>query len=115
MNDYPLVKITNSTAYVVEGEVKYCSVFCSNDNYIVAAGTSWEAKSRGVCLVKEITATVNVNGNKIKAESYESSGTSYSQFAVVNMGDNKFSVTRVVNGEKDTPPVDYIEPTSQQK
>lgn len=112
---YPVVKITNSTKYVVEGDAVYCSVFCSDDHYIVEGGMAWEAKDRGVCLLKKITATVKTPLGNIEATPYTSSGTSYSQFAVIDLGSNKFSVTRVVNGTEDFPPENYVEPTEQQK
>lgn len=112
---YPLVKITNSTPYTVEGQVVYCSVFCSDDDYKIESFKSWEASNRGVCLVKRITAKLSVDGKFIEAEEYTSSGTSYSQFVIVQSGDKKFAVTRIVNGTEDVPPTDYIEPTEKQK
>ncbi|WP_455634453.1 hypothetical protein [Parabacteroides sp.] len=112
---YPKVKITNSTKYVVEGKAIYCSAFCSDDPYIVDSGMAWESKSRGVCLLKRITATIKTPSGNIEATPYESSGTSYSQFAIIDLTNNQFAVTRVVNGSEDLPPEDYIEPTEQQK
>lgn len=112
---YPKVKIINSTKYVVEGDAVYCSAFCSDDHYIVEGGMTWKAKSRGVCLLKRITATVKTPSGNIEATPYTSFGTSYSQFAVIDLGSNNFSVTRVVNGTEDFPPENYVEPTEQQK
>lgn len=112
---YPLVRIANSTKYAVEGDAIYCSAFCSDDHYNVESGMAWEAKSRGVCLLKRITATVQTPSGNIEATPYTSSGTSYSQFAVVDLGGNNFSVTRVVNDTEDFPPENYVEPTEQQK
>ena len=92
---YPLVHITNSTPYAASGKVYYASIFCSDDDYTAASnGGIWTASSRGVCLVTEVSATLYVNGNPVKAEPYTSSGTSYSQFAVIQMGSG-FAVTRV--------------------
>ena len=49
-------------------------------------------------IVTKITATVKTPNGDIDATSYESSGTSYSQFAVINHGDgNNFQVTRRVS------------------
>ncbi len=115
---YPLVKITNSTNYVVSGKVSYMSIFCSDDNYTVSPNTMWEASSRGVCLLTEITATVKTPNGNIVATPYTSSGTSYSNFAIIQTGANSFAVTRIVNllaEDVASVPEDYAEPTTQQK
>lgn len=112
---YPLVNITNSTNFIASGTVGYSSIFCSNDDYSVTPNTSWEAGSRGVCLVEIISATlVTPNGN-IVATPYTSSGTSYSQFAIIQTGPGTFEVTRRVNLSEDTIPEGYVEPTEKQK
>ena len=112
---YPVVQICNSTPYPASGEVSYASIFCSNDSFTLAPGACWEAASRGVCLVTKITVVVTVNGNPVQAAPYTSSGTSYSQFAVVQVG-NGFAVTRVTNAS-DSVDVGELEaaPTEAQK
>ena len=75
---YPLVNIVNSTPYYVTGTVHYASAFCSNDNFSVDSQKTWTAKSRGVCLVTKITASVKVTNGAVSATPYTSSGTSYS-------------------------------------
>lgn len=112
---YPVVKIHNSTDFSVEGDVVYCSAFCSDDSYGMAARGYWEAKGRGVCLVKKISAKLNTPNGVINATPYTSSGTSYSEFAIVHLGVNDFAVTRIVNGEEDVAPSNYEEPTETQK
>jgi hypothetical protein len=112
---YPLVKIHDSTSFNVSGTVSYMSLFCSNDRYSATPGTTWEARSRGVCLVTQITATVKTPDGNIEARPYKSSGTSYSKFAVINTGGNSFAVTRVVTLTEDDMPAEYVEPTTQQK
>lgn len=92
---YPLAHIINSTAFAASGTVHYASAFCSNDNFSIAAHGQWTASSRGVCLITEISVTVYVNGSPVNATPYTSSGTSYSQFAVVQTGPNSFAVTRM--------------------
>ncbi|WP_419885127.1 hypothetical protein [Paenibacillus sp. B-A-8] len=47
-----------------------------------------------------ITATVRTPSGNIQAEPYTSSGTSYSQFAIIQVGVNKFQVTRVVSNKR---------------
>jgi len=115
---YPKVHIVNSTAYSVSGTVHYASIFCSNDNYGMGAGKDWTANGRGVCLVTKISADVSTPGGTVSASAYTSSGTSYSEFAVIQTSDNPlaFEVTRRVSmANEDTPPEDYEEPTTQQK
>ena len=112
---YPYVTITGSTNYIANGTVSYASIFCSNDNYTVTPNTTWSASSRGVCLVTEISATVKTPNGDIVASPYTSSGTSYSQFAIIQTGPNSFEVTRRVTLSEDTIPADYVEPTEKQK
>jgi hypothetical protein len=113
---YPVVEIHDATNYIVSGKVSYVSIFCSNDNYSATPNTTWTAGSRGVCLVNEITATVKTPNGDFNATPYTSSGTSYSQFAVIQTGVNQFEVTRRVSATAaDDMPADYAEPTVQQK
>lgn len=112
---YPLVNITNSTQFIASGTVSYMSIFCSNDDYTVTPNTQWQANSRGVCLVTEISATVKTPNGDFVATPYTSSGTSYSQFAILQTGINSFEVTRRVSLSEDEIPKDYIEPTEKQK
>ena len=93
---YPKVHIVNSTNFSVKGKVKYASAFCSDDNFEIAPWGSWTADSRGVCLLTEVSATVHTPGQDAKATPYESSGTSYSQFAVLQTAPGKFTMTRIV-------------------
>ncbi len=94
VSSYPYVHIQNTTDYAIYGTVKYASAFCSNDDYRIEPHKSWTADSRGVCLVTEISAT-NANTGK-SGSSYESSGTSYSQFLVYD-DKGKPDVTRVTS------------------
>ncbi len=112
---YDVVKIINTTNYNVSGGVSYMSLFCHDDTYHVTPITTWEAASRGVCLVTKITATVQIPGAYIEATPYTSSGTSYSLFAVIQTGPSSFEVTRRVSGLEDLAPDDYLEPTINQK
>ena len=89
---YPKVHIVNSTNFSVKGKVKYASAFCSDDNYEIAPWESWTAG----CLLTEVSATVHTPGHDTKATPYESSGTSYSQFAVLQTEPGKFTMTRIV-------------------
>jgi hypothetical protein len=113
---YPVVRICNSTPYPVSGQVSYASVFCSDDQFTIAPGACWEAAGRGICLVTGITVVVVVNGNPVQAVPYISSGTSYSQFVVVQLGNDSFAVTRVTNAS-DSVDVGKLEaaPTEAQK
>lgn len=112
---YPCVDIINSTNYIASGTVSYASMFCSNDGYSVTPNTNWTADTRGACLVTEISAVVKTPNGDTQATPYTSSGTSYSQFAVLQTGPNSFEVARRVSGAEDVVPADHVEPTSQQK
>lgn len=112
---YPLVTIADSTNYIASGTVSYASIFCSNDDYTVTPNTTWSASSRGVCLVTQISATVKTPNGDIVATPYTSSGTSYSQFAIIQTGPNSFEVTRRVSLSEDTAPAGHVEPTEKQK
>ncbi|TWD93364.1 hypothetical protein FB550_1151 [Neobacillus bataviensis] len=92
---YPDVSITNSTQFIASGRVEYLSAFCRDDNYTVTPNTTW-TNSRGVCLITRITATVRTPDGDFAATPYTSSGTSYSQFAIIQTGRNRFEVTRIV-------------------
>ncbi|MGO4529142.1 hypothetical protein AB4Z30_08665 [Paenibacillus sp. 2TAF8] len=97
---YDPVQIYNSTSFNAYGTVEYPSVFCSNDRYSVQREGTWQSSGRGVCLVTRITATVITPSGNIEAEPYTSSGTSYSQFAIIQVGPNQFRVTRVVGSAR---------------
>ncbi|MFK7786944.1 MAG: hypothetical protein AB8B56_17620 [Crocinitomicaceae bacterium] len=112
---YPLVTIADSTNYNISGKVSYASIFCSDDDYSATPNTTWTASSRGVCLVTGISATVKTPNGDVQATPYSSSGTAYSQFAVIQTGPGKFEVTRRVNLSEDQIPADYKEPTTKQK
>ena len=112
---YPPVQIHDSTSYNVSGKVSYASIFCSDDDYSATPSTTWTGPGRGVCLVTEITATVQTPNGNIVATPYTSSGTSYSEYAVIATSGNTFQVTRVVSKLEDKKPADYKEPTEKQK
>jgi hypothetical protein len=97
---YPDVHVHNSTNYSVTGTVHYAA--CSSDDFNLGPGTDFY-HSRGACLITEITANVFLPNGSITATPYESSGTSYSQYAVIENLPGKYTVTRVVNliGNKD--------------
>ncbi|MDO7850317.1 hypothetical protein [Hymenobacter convexus] len=114
---YTNVSITDSTPYGASGKVSYASIFCSNDDYTVSAnGGNWTASSRGVCLVTEISATVFTPSGPVVAAPYTSSGTAYSQFAIVQTGPNSYAVTRLTLAADSTDVGELeAEPTAQQK
>eukprot|EP00964_Phaeocystis_antarctica_P161961 scaffold135253_cov193-Phaeocystis_antarctica.AAC.1 len=95
---HPLVTVIDSTEYNIYGEVAYASIFCGDDDYDATPSTKWKAKSRGICLVCAVHATVETPRGDIVAKSYETPDgcTTYSQFAVISDGNGGFLVTRVV-------------------
>jgi len=64
---YPLAKVTNNTRFAASGTEEYVGgggiIGCRSDNYRVAPGQKWTAKSRGVCLIKKITSKLD-NGKQ---------------------------------------------------
>lgn len=50
---YPVVKSNNFTEFHANGDVVYCSAFCSDDPYCVNAHSHREAQSREAYLVKK--------------------------------------------------------------
>jgi len=97
---YPYVSVVNSTPYNIEnGVVSYMDCKADNFNIPATPGASWQASSRGVCLVTTITAAVGggPNNTLVDAIPYTSSGTAYSQFAVIQTSNNppQFQITRI--------------------
>lgn len=119
---YSPVIITNATSFpVIHGKVEYMSVFCSSDDFSIAAGPSsyWKAASRGVCLLTKITATVKTDLASTEVK-YKSSGTAHSHFAIIqktdpSTGKSTFQIYALNDGMSDSVPADYVEPTTAQK
>jgi hypothetical protein len=88
---YSDAHVENSTKYAATGQVVYS--VCSDDSFNISAGDSW-SHSRGICLIKKVTAQLSVNGQFVSATPYTSSGTSYSQFIIFEKSDGTFAVTR---------------------
>ena len=86
---YPKATIENWSKLPVSGEVHYAGdgLFCRADSYsLKKRGDVWTAKSRGGCLLTEITATIKRNGKDVRCTPYTSSGTSYSKFFIEEWG-----------------------------
>jgi len=94
---YPAVTIYNDTPYDVQGEVKYISWLCSDDNFYVRPKTTWTGPSRGVCLISNIggygIGSGRYAGNTYRTIDYNSSGTSYSTFEV-ELQNGRFVIDR---------------------
>jgi len=87
---YPLARVVNNTEYTVSGEVQYISAFCRDDTYNVGPGQTWEASSRGGCLIDGITGNISEgarHGESTSVVPYDSTGTSYSVFQINAHGD----------------------------
>ena len=95
-SSYPLASVKNSSgAPRVTGTVSYAA--CRNDSYdITIPSMDWTASSRGLCLLTKVSATVYTDRGVFEATPYTSSGTSYSQFAVIS-ANGGYAVTRIVN------------------
>jgi hypothetical protein len=96
---YPNVEITNNTNFVCSGDVKYAG--CKTDVYKnLQPGATWQGPGRGLCLLTKVNALVATPGTPTPATPYTSSGTSYSQFAIIRQGAN-YVVTRIVTAVDD--------------
>lgn len=92
---YPNVSVVNSTPYTATGDVDYDS--CSTDHFDDLRNGQSTNLSRGLCLVSEICASLSTPSGDIACECYSSSGTSYSQYALIMTGSNTCEVTRRVS------------------
>lgn len=88
---YPKACVVNTTRYRVHGEIKYAA--CSTDNFNLRAGAQ-ESFARGLCLLTRINAVVQLEDRDVQAKPYTSTGTSYSQLAVIEVAPGVFEVTR---------------------
>jgi len=93
LQHYPYVTITNKTPYdTVQGkEVHYSSVFCSDDQYSVAAQQTWTASSRGACLLTQIEAELFLVDSDyfMTCAPYTSNpGTTYGTFSILMDNEN---------------------------
>jgi hypothetical protein len=106
---YDPVNIRNSTNFSVNGTVNYPG--CKNDNYSIPPLGSWTGPGRGACLITWISGIVQTSPNPTTATRYTSSGTSYSQFAVIQIGSNPaaFEVTRRVSAADVEPTTETVE------
>lgn len=68
---------------------------CASDNFNIQYGEYTDIW-RGGCLITQISAVVWQDDKNYRARSYHSSGTSYSQFEIVQVG-NGFEVNRVTD------------------
>lgn len=69
---------------------------CSDDNWSIVGQQTWYGPERGLCLLTKITGYLKVNGNVIQAEPYTSSGTSYSEYELVQTSTTPtFAIKRV--------------------
>lgn len=90
---YPDVRIDHLVpGYKASGRTSYA--LCHSGDYELEFGKS-HMEWRGICLLTEITAILKNETHNIRAKSYLSSGTSYSQFEIVQIGTDEFEVRRV--------------------
>ncbi len=90
---YPLAQVANYTKYHAKGRVHYMSALCEDDDFSMAPAKEvknemrasvWSARSRGVCLIDKITASLHGGHAPPKVIPYDSSGTSYGNFMIQN-------------------------------
>lgn len=90
---YPNTRIDQRIpGWKANGRVTYAG--CRPGDYTVNFGdthTEW----RGACLITEVSATLFKDGQSVRAKPYWSSGTSYSQYEIVDDPKHGFCVRRV--------------------
>jgi hypothetical protein len=99
---YPDVSITNSTPYTIRGTVFYMA--CENDGFTDLHPGRSRSFSRGFCLITSIYATIETPQGDVAAEPYQSTGTSYSEFAVTVNREGKYVVTRITTMHQEQEP-----------
>jgi hypothetical protein len=115
MATYPPIQITNLTKNLVRGGDVIYSV-CRDDNYKdLKPGETWTGPARGGCLLTKITGLVDTPNGDVWATPYKSSGTSFSEFFIIERRPNEFVITRITSGSEDQTPEDYVEPTTPQR
>ena len=92
---YPDVRVFNSTPFAASGGVNYA--VCSDDAFSIRKHKDW-SHSRGLCLITRVYASLSVDGDFVEATPYTSTGTSYSQFSIIQTGPQSFAVTRITVG-----------------
>jgi hypothetical protein len=113
---YSLANVHNQTPYFISGDVDYYSFLCRNDSYNASSDGFWTASSRGECLITKVTATVHTPTGDVAAVSFDPSGdTAASKFAVQGPDANSQYVVVCLDESGESRPVDYLEPTDQQK
>ena len=93
INTYPDIAVINSTQYFISGRVSFRT--CYGRNFHIGIDKTWTGSGRGICLIREINATVHTDNGDIIAKPYTSIGTSYSQFSVIHR-DGNYHVVRIV-------------------
>lgn len=74
------------------GRISYAA--CQSDDFSIEFG-QFADRWRGGCLITEINAVMFRGNQSIRARPYESSGTSYSHYEIVNESDDRFCIRRV--------------------
>ena len=92
-NSYPDIVVINSTQYFISGRVNFRT--CYGRNFHIGTDKTWTGSGRGICLIREINATVHTDNGNIDAKPYTSIGTSYSQFSIIYR-DGNYHVVRIV-------------------
>ena len=99
---YPYVTITNKTPYHVRDTARSYVLYLGCGEYSIAgglaAGQTWTASSRGLCLVYRIYASLTlpdthtptsiISGQELHCTPYASTGTAYSIYSVIMKGDD---------------------------
>lgn len=93
VSSYPDVKVVNRVPGTVTGHVYY--MVCPSTKFELAPGQEI-TDYRGICLITSIYADVKKDGQTVNVYPYKSSGTSFSQFEIVEWPErNSYCARRV--------------------
>lgn len=92
--------ITNPTDFTAHVHVRYASIICSDADPVIAPGGNW-TEYRGICLVCEVAAQMQIENKLIRAASYRPLAfcTPNARFVIVKTGNDSFQI----NHQKDPP------------
>lgn len=90
---YPDLRVDNRVAgWKANGRATYAA--CRTGDFELYFGETF-TEFRGGCLLTDVEATLFKGDRSIRARPYSSSGTAFSQFEIVDEGNDNFCIRRV--------------------
>lgn len=90
---YPDLRVDNRVSgWKANGRATYAA--CRTGDFELYFGETF-TEFRGGCLLTDVEATLFKDGRSVRARPYYSSGTAYSQYEIVDEGNENFCIRRV--------------------